>query len=762
MESHSPITLIYDLALILCSAGITTLIFKKLKQPLVLGYIIAGFLVGPHFDFFPSLSGSQSHSAGGDGAMDENIKTWSEIGVIFLLFTLGLEFSFKKLVKVGGAASITTFVQIICMLFIGYFAGQLMGWPWMDSIFLGAILSISSTSIVVKAFEELGLKNKKFAQVVYGTLIVEDLVAILLMVLLSTMAISRNIEEGQLLMSVFKLVFFLVLWFAAGIFFIPSFLRWAKKMMNDETLLVVSIGLCFAMVLLAEKVGFSQALGAFIMGSILAETTSAERIEHLVKPVRDLFGAIFFVSVGMMIVPEKIVEHAVPILIVSLITIFGKTGSSFVGALLSGQPLKQSVQISMSRAQIGEFSFIIAQLGLTLKVTSEFLYPITIAVAAVTTFTTPYMIKLSEPLYERMERKLPARWIANINRYSTGAQHINAESEWKILIKSFFQIAIINGVVIAGIIILFSRVVGPAIFNTDDLALWQAIMICLVTLVCIAPFVWTLTARKMGKAAYTNLWLNKYNRGPIVALEFVRIAFAIFLVGFLLDQFFSTLTALILASSVIVISVIIFSRKLQAFSSKIEARFIKNYTAREMKESASKIDKLTPWDAHIAYFDVPVYSFVVGRKLSELGLREQFGINIAMITRGERKILVPGRDEMLYPNDHIAVIATDDQLLNFKMRLDEVTTVEDSNTQSREDVALIPVTIEPGFTYLGVSIRESGIREMTQGLIVGIERNGERILNPASNMEFQMEDTVWIVGNKKLIKKVMSSTEKLL
>ncbi len=756
MAAHSSITMIHDLALILCSAGVTTLIFKKLKQPVVLGYIIAGFLVSPHVHFFPSIIGDGIEDVNANGEISDNIKVWSEIGVIFLLFTLGLEFSFKKLVKVGGPASITTFLGVVSMLFLGYFVGQLMGWPWMDSIFLGAILSISSTSIVVKALEELGLKNRKFAHLVFGTLIIEDLIAILLMVLLSTMAVSRNIEEGQLLFSLIKLLFFLILWFAAGIFLIPSFLRVTKKLMNDETLLIVSIGLCFAMVMLAEEVGFSQALGAFIMGSILAETMSAERIEHLVKPVRDLFGAIFFVSVGMMIDPEKIAEHAMPILIVTLITIFGKAGSTFIGALISGIPLRQTVYASMSRTQIGEFSFIIAQLGLTLKVTSEFLYPITIAVSAITTFTTPFLIRLSEPLYNFIERKTPASWIANYNRYSTGAQRINAGSEWQTLIRSFLLITIINTVVIVGIIILFSAVIGPAVFGDDEFLFWQKLVITLATLIFIAPFVWALTARKMGKNAYTTLWLNKYNRGPILMLEFVRIVIAIMLVGFLLDQFFSTLTALILAATIIVISFIIFSRKLQSYSARIEERFMTNFNAREMKESTTKIDKLSPWDAHIAYFEVPTHSFVVGKSLKDAQLREQFGINIAMILRGETKIPLPNRDEIIYPLDKIAVIGTDDQLLNFKTRLEEAADMTATREVVSDAIDLIPFVVKPGFPFIGLSIRESSIREKTKGLIVGIERNGERILNPDSAMIFQLDDTVWIVGNKKRIKSVIA------
>jgi len=746
--SHVP-PLISDLALILSSAGVTTLIFKKLKQPLVLGYIIAGLLVGPYFDFFPTITGY------------ENVQTWSEIGVIFLLFTLGLEFSFKKLMKVGGTASITSIVQIICMLLLGYLGGQLMGWPWIDSIFLGAILSISSTTIIIRAFDELGVKNKKFASVVFGALIVEDLVAIVLMVLLTTLAVSREFAGAEMLFSILKLVFFLVLWFAAGIFFIPSFLKATKKLMNEETMLVVSIGLCFVMVMLASTAGFSPALGAFIMGSILAETTEAEKIEHLVKPVKDLFGAVFFVSVGMLIDPAVLGEYFVPIVIVTFITIFGKTFSTFLGALLSGQPLKQSVQTGMSLAQIGEFSFIIASLGLTLKVTSPFLYPVTVAVSAITTFTTPYLIKFSEPFYGWLEKRLPPAWVASLNRYSTGAQHINAESEWQILLKSYFHIVAINGVVATGVIVLFSQILAPYFMEYIEHKTWGSIVICVVALLCIAPFLWTMAAKKIGKTAYASLWLNKYNRGPIVALEASRVALAVFLTGFLFDQFFPVQTAFVLAVIVVIVAVVIFSRKLQSFSVKIEERFILNLNERELKESASRIDKLSPWDAHIAYFDVSSdYSFIIGRQLSDLQLRERYGINIVLIARGEKNILAPARDEVIYPGDRIAVIGTDEQLAQFKDMLEAAPAVEETASPSRDDVALIPVTVGPGFPYLGKTIRESGIREKTRGLIVGIERNGERMLNPDSTADFQPEDTIWIVGNTKLIKSVFTSTEK--
>jgi CPA2 family monovalent cation:H+ antiporter-2 len=379
--SHHLEPLISDLGLILLTAGIAVLLFKKLKQPLVLGYLIAGFLAGNHFDFFPSVTDSKS------------VEVWAEIGVIFLLFSLGLEFSFKKLMKVGGTASITATTQIVSMVLIGFLVGQWLDWSKMDSIFLGVILSISSTTIILKTFDELGVKAQKFAGIVIGSLIVQDILAILMMVLLSTIAVSEQFSGGALLQSIFKLIFFLTLWFVSGIFFIPTLLKKAKHLLTDEMLLIISIALCLMMVVLAANVGFSPALGAFIMGSIIAETTQAEHIEHLVKPVKDLFGAVFFVSVGMLINPQALYEHAIPVLILSLITIFGQSFTSTIGALLSGQPLKESVQTGMSLSQIGEFSFIIATLGITLNVTSSFLYPIVVAVSAVTTFSTPFMIK---------------------------------------------------------------------------------------------------------------------------------------------------------------------------------------------------------------------------------------------------------------------------------------------------------------------------------------------------------------------------------
>ncbi|WP_316735871.1 cation:proton antiporter [Pedobacter aquatilis] len=736
---HLP-DLIADLGLILAAAGIITLLFKKIKQPLVLGYILAGLMVGPHFKFLPTVTDHKS------------ITIWAEIGVIFLLFSLGLEFSFKKLVKVGGSSSVTAIVEVIFMLLIGYAAGSLMGWSTMDSIFLGGILSVSSTTIIIRAFEELGVKHKKFAGLVFGVLIVEDLVAILLLVLLSTLAVSQQFAGSEMLVSILKLAFFLVLWFLAGIFLIPTFLKATRKLMNDETMLIVSLALCLVMVLLAVKVGFSPALGAFIMGSILAETTQAEKIEHLTKSVKDLFAAVFFVSVGMLIDPKVLVDYAFPIVVVTLATVLGKLISSSLGALLSGQPLKTSVQAGMSLAQIGEFSFIIATLGLTLKVTSEFLYPIAVAASAITTFTTPYLIKSSESFYNFLNRVLPKKWLDGIERYSSSTAGITTLSDWKILLRSYISNTIIHSVIIIAVIFLTARYLQPFMVKNITNGLTSIIISVALSFILMSPFLWALSIRRIQKTAYSHLWLNKkYTRGPLIAIEFFRVALGIFFVGFLMYEFFDTWIAALIALGLIVLGMIIFSRKLQSFYDKLERRFIKNLNAREHQKP-----DILPWDTHLTELKVSPESEVVGKTLTELMIREKFGVNIAMIERGRNTIPTPGRDERLYPNDKLLLIGADDQLAMVKAIL-EVNTpeIEEENSFPDKEMTLQKVVVNTESPVYGLSIRNAGIREKAQALIVGIERGAERILNPSSDFIFDNGDVIWIVGNNKKIKEVI-------
>lgn len=733
--AHLP-PLIIDLALILAVAGITTLIFKRIHQPVVLGYVIAGFLVGPHVSLIPTVVDA------------EGIRIWSEIGVIFLLFSLGLEFSFKKLIKVGGAASVTALVGVSLMNGAGYLTGYLLGWGMMDSIFLGAILSISSTTIIMRAFDELGVRTKKFATLVVGVLVVQDFVAILLLVLLSTFAVSRQFAGYELLTQILKLLFFLILWFLAGIFFIPTFFKRARSLLNDETMLIVSIALCLLMVWLAVEVGFSAALGAFIMGSILAETTQAERIENLIKSVKNLFAAIFFISVGMMIDPGVLIEYSVPILIITAIIIVGMTLTITLGAILSGQSLQHSIQAGMSMAQIGEFSFIIALLGASLKVTNAFLYPIAVAASALTTFTTPFLIKSSGSVYAFLETHLPQRWIKGMNRYSTSSQQLSAFSEWKEIIRAYVVNSAIHSVLIGALIFFSEKFIKPSVSELlkDDFI--GSITSIVLTLMLMIPFIWALSIRRIKREAYTNLWLNKkLNRGPLIAIEITRIALAVFLVSVLIDIYFSLSVAFFMAILSMAIATVLFNWKLQRFYERIEHRFLSNLNERERQRPVKQ--EITPWDAHLATFDVQSQFKHSGKQLKDLQLREKYGVNIALIERGAQSIVIPDRYERLYPGDKLSIIGTDDQLALMKDVFEDYPNSKGEPEIQEDEITLQNYTITKDSRLYNQTIRNSGIRNDANALVVGFERNGQRILNPESSVHMQEGDIVWIVGVKQ-------------
>lgn len=750
---HLP-KLIQDLALILMAGAIVTLLFKRIKQPLVLGYIIAGFLVGPYFHLVPTV------------VDNENVKTLAEIGVIFLLFSLGLEFSFKKLMRVGGSASITAFVEILFITITGYFLGKMLGWSTMDSLFLGGMLASSSTTIIIKAFDELGIKTKQYARIVFGVLVVEDIVVILLMVLLSTVAVTQQFEGTEILLTILKLLFFLGLWFITGIFLLPTFLKRAKKLMDEETLLILAVGLCLGMVVLATQVGFSAELGAFVMGSIIAETTFAEKVEHLTKPVKDLFGSVFFVSVGMMIDPAAMAEYAWPIFCVTMLTLFGKLFSTTLGALLSGQPLKQSVQVGMSMAQIGEFAFIVATLGLSLGVISNFLFPVAVGASAITTFTTPYLIKYSEPFYNFIARLLPDKWVNRLNRYSSSTQNIQAESDWKIVLKSYSRIALINGIVLLALILVSSNFLRPFVYERVEDETLRIIIVLVISLGAASPFLWALMAKRPGNQAYKELWIDKkYNRGPLLIVEIARNIVGVLVIGFWVDRLTSTTVALLVAIPVTILVLIIFSKRIQKFYQRIESRFITNLNAREtaanggsaevniLRKNVDFRSDMVPWDAHIIEMKVNPYADYIGKTLMELAWREQYGINIVYIKRGDQLINVPGRYNRLLPFDQVGIIATDDQILIFKPVFDAVESIA-GEALDISDISLEKILVDEHTRLKGLTIRNSGLRERTNGLVIGIERERERILNPDSSSVFEWGDIVWIVGERKRIMKL--------
>lgn len=742
--SHLP-DLMRDLALILISAGIITLIFKWLKQPLVLGYIVAGILAGPYIHIFPTVTDLES------------VNIWAEIGVVFLLFALGLEFSFKKLMNVGGTALITATTEVISMLAIGYFVGMMLGWSQMDSIFLGGMLSMSSTTIIIKAFNDLGLRNQKFTGIVFGTLVVEDLVAILMMVLLSTMAVTRDFAGEAMLESILKVVFFLILWFLVGIYILPVFFKKARKLMNDETLLIISLGLCLGMVVLATKTGFSAALGAFIMGSILAETIEAEHIEHIIKPVKDLFGAIFFVSVGMLVDPAVLVEYIWPVVIITLVTILGKAFFSSLGVLLSGQTLKTSIQSGFSLAQIGEFAFIIASLGVALGVMNEFIYPIIVAVSVITTFTTPYMIRLSESFAVWLHGILPDGAREFLNTYTSGSKTVNHESDWKKLLKSYAGKIIIYSVLLVAIILFSLRYLSP--FLTDKIpGISGVILSATVILLCMSPFLIALIANRTNSSGlFMSLWNdNKYNRGRLVFLVLFRLFIAISAITFVLIRLFDFgyIWGIIIALAVLAL-ILVFRRDLNQYN-KLEKNFLNNLNQREEAEKsrhplkASFKSQLNDKNIHISTMIVSPDSPCIGKTLKELDFRNDYGVSVIKITRGSHNIYIPGGEEYIYPQDKIAVVGTDEQIISFAEKIEMENTSQTSQESGRE-VCLQSFIIDEYFPYMGMSILESEIGKNHNCLVVGIEREGASIMNPDNSTIFESGDLVWVAAEKNKI-----------
>lgn len=727
---------IKDLSLILATACITTLLFRYLKQPVMLGYVIAGLITSPNFSLFPTISSI------------EGIQTWADIGVVFLLFSLGLEFSIKRMLQTGGSAFITGVFEISAMFALGYFTGKLLHWNAIDCIFLGGILSISSTTIIYKCFEELGLKTKHFTHLVISVLVIEDLMAVLLMVLLPALAVNNKLEGKELLYSLARLVFFLALWFLMGIYLLPTFFKRIRKLLNNETLLIIVLALCFGMVMFAEGLGFSSALGAFIMGSILAETVYVERIERLIVPLKDLFGAIFFVSVGMLIDLSSMMSSMGIILLLSAVLVVGKFINVTFGALLAGQPLKQSIQAASSMTQIGEFSFIIAGLGLSLGVTGNNLYPVAVGISILTTFITPYMIRFAEPCYYFIEKKLPKKLTATLNRYSEGTQSISSESDWKKVWQLYIRNIFFNSVILISILILNVSYLYPWLLAVFDEQLIAQVVAAVTSLLIMSPFLWALAGKKLQNTPYIALWLNKkYNRGPLVLLEIIRIVLAILFVAILLQELFSITIAIIGSVVVIPFAIFVFRNRLQRFYLKAEKRFYFNFHS---KENEQQKQYLSPWDVHITNLKVSPYASYTGISLKDLAWREKYGVNIAFIRRGEKNIYAPNRNEKLFPYDYIGIIGTDEQIQKLKNEINNIN--EETFTPERDEIVLQKVIVNEHTQLKGKTIRDSHIREITDGLVVGIERNNERILNPSSDTVFEWNDIVWIVGNKEKIK----------
>ena len=744
--------LVKDLALILMVAGIVTIIFKKLKQPLVLGYIVAGFLVSPHMPYTMSV-------------IDEtDIKTWADIGVIFTLFSLGLDFSFKKIVKMGASPIIATIVIVFSMMMLGISIGHGFGWSKMDCIFLGGMLAMSSTTIIYKAFDDMGLRQQKFAGMVMSVLILEDILAIVMMVMLSAIAGGNNPDGEQMIGSVIKIAFFLVLWFIVGIFAIPLFLRSVRKLINKETLLIVALGLCCGMAVLSTKVGFSSAFGAFVMGSILAETIEAEKIIKLVEPVKNLFGAIFFVSVGMLVDPKILIEYAIPILTLVGSILIGQAIFGTFGFMLGGESLKSAMRCGFSMAQIGEFSFIIASLGLSLGVISNYLYPVVVAVSVITTFLTPYMIRLATPTYQVMEKHLPKRLINILNHFAMSHPSTTQQSKWKSLLRQMLINTVAYSILTAAVIALMFTFVLPftrSLFPGWKLHWYANAITGILTLVLIAPFLRAIIMKKNHSNEWKRLWVeSSINRIPLLFTIVVRFVIALAFIFYICNYLTRFTDALMIIIGIAVVSLMIASRWTKKRSIKMERLFIHNLRSRDIMAQVNGEKKplyeghLLDRDIHISDFDVPEDSSWGGKTLKELHLRERFGVDMSSIMRGSQRLNIPNGDTVIFPGDKLQVIGNDDQLQKFATALSTDLIPEDLEIEKRE-MKLRQLIISGKSEFCGKSLLESGIRDKYNCMVVGLEEGQENLTKIAPTRTFEKGDILWIVGEESDLQKIM-------
>ena len=739
-------TMIRDLALMLMMAGVVTLVFKKLKQPLVLGYIVAGFLVSPHMPYTASVVDMS------------NIHLWADIGVMFLLFSLGLDFSFKKILKMGASPIISVVCIIFAMSILGVIVGHSFGWSKMNCIFLGGMLAMSSTTIIYKAFDDLGLRQQQFAGLVMSVLILEDILAIVMMVMLSAIASGSNPDGGQMLDAIVKIGFFLILWLVVGIFAVPLFLRRVRKLINSEVLLIVSLGLCCAMAVISTGVGFSSAFGAFIMGSILAETIEAERIEKLVEPVKNLFGAVFFVSVGMLVDPQILLDYALPIFTLVMTIIVGQAIFGSLAFLLGGESLKSAMRCGFSMAQIGEFSFIIASLGLSLGVIGDFLYPVVVAVSVITTFLTPYMIRFATPAYNALEKRLPTRVIKSLNHLSMSHPDSNEKSQWKSLLTQMTTNTVVYSILSVAVITVMFTFLLP--FTRRLLPGWELhwyanAITGIITVLCISPFLRAMVMKKNHSEEFKALWReSNSNRLPLIFTILVRVGIAVAFIFYICNYLSRFTPAIMITLGLVVIVIIIMSRGIKRRSILLERLFINNLRSRDIeaqvrgKKKPLYEGKLLDRDIHIADFDVPFNSKWMGHTLRQLSLGRKYGVHISSILRGGFRLNIPDGNYIIYPGDRLQAIGSDDQLTKFRNAIESEVLGEDLELEKRE-MKLRQMIIAADSPFVGKTLEESGIRRLYNCMVVGLEEGKENLSPVSPTHQFEEGDILWVVGEQE-------------
>ncbi len=751
--------LIKDLALIFIVASIVTVLFKKLNQPVVLGYIVSGFLISPNFTYLPTVIES------GD------IHVWANIGVVFLMFALGLEFSFKKLATVGGSAFVTAVAVMGSMILIGAGIGSLLGWGKMDCIFLGGMLSMSSTMIILKAYEEYGLKQEKFAQLVLGTLVIEDIAGIFMMIILSTISVSQSVSGLAVFQELGILFIELAIWLLLGIYLIPSLLKKIRLLANDEMMLVVSVGICMGMVVIANLIGFSSALGAFMAGSILAGTVQSVRIERIITPIKDLFGAIFFVAVGMMIDPPLLIEYIGPILLITVVTILGQMTFATIGILLSGQSLHTAVRGGFSMVQIGEFSFIVATLGMSLSVISDFLYPIVVCVSVITSFTTPIFINNSEKVYRFLDRKLPSGFKIFLRKNTSERQSDDdKDRDWLLYIR---MVLVRTGISSAAMFVIFlmgTKYLEPFLDGLIESDVTGRLLSAAVIIGMMIPFAAIMNG-SVNDALMTKLWLkHRANRLPLLTLKGMRIMLSACFIALVLRNIFHIPFGLIVIIAAVPIAMIVHSDYMKGKTIDLEMRFLSNFSektlAKAKKERGIKGNYV--WlNESLLVAEFQVTDASEHRTIYEFSSSRAFQVEIIKIIRGDKRINMPKPDEMVLAGDILHMIGTHDEIEACMMLLEKEECIEYTE---RPDVTLkdylygqtfhgiepekqlicCPIRIEADSEFLRKSIKNSGIRERYRGTVIGIERDNLPIPNPDIETMIQKGDMIWVLGSQRM------------
>ena len=744
-----------DLALILVTAGVTTVLFKWMKQPLVLGYIIAGLLIGPYFPWFPVINDHES------------VEVWSEIGMVFLLFAIGLEFSFKKLKKQAGTVGITALTELVSMCIIGFLLGKVMGWSHMDCIFLGAMLSMSSTTIIAKAFDDLKMKGEKWTGSVIGVLVVEDLAAILMMVILSTLAVSTALDGKELMMSVVRLVFFLLVWYVGGVFLIPTVLKWVRKFMSEETLTVFAVGLCFFMVWLANKAGFSSALGAFIMGSILAETLEAEMIHKLTTPIKNLFGAVFFVSVGMMVNPAILVQYWWQILVITLVVVVLKSLSSGLGMLFSGDNLHNAVRASMCFGQIGEFSFIIATVGMSFGVIDDFLYPIIVSVSIITTFLTPYMIKGGEPLFHWIDCRVPESWK---DGFSSKEKVVKAKNGEHVTMKAYLlsqlkNLVLYASIVVAVMLICFSMCTFIERYVPQP---FSGLISLGVSLMIISPFLWAV-AFKHGMRKITGKLMaeSQFNKNSIKLIFILRIILVWGVAANVINHFLNArfwagiglnhLPYHLIAMGLAVVYVVVLRviTPVMHWYERIESKFLENMNKRDTQKSFVVPEALQE-NFTLDKMTLSSKSSYAGLRIRDCDFRKTYNISVVGVDRADEVMDLPNKDLILFPADEITFIGTEEQLAKLKPQVE----VEDDvliKERPVSDVDIYKMDVDKDNRLLGVSLRDTDFRHGYNAMVIAVERDGDFIFNPQPDHVFCEGDTIWFVAAGRKAQELVKS-----